>query len=175
VRTLVITLVLAATPSFAGFDLLEQDLDVDLVSSPTGLRVKASVKVRADQPLSEVKLLLPSGTVTAVTRGGQPLPFSADTAQSLLAISLPSPLDAGAETTVEVEFQDTPACSSSGRMECARSNGFTFMGVLGRSVRWYLISYDATDPFTGRSVVDPAARARGGLRAGSDSHEVDAR
>lgn len=153
-------LTLAATLSlnaWAGFDILTQDVAVDLVTNPTTLDVKATITVKADAALSTMNLLLPSGTVSAVTVDGVPAQFTAYGAQYLLSITLPTPLAANAQAAIAVTFSGTPTCTSAGRIECVRSPGFTFFPSLSQAVRWYLLAYDATDPFTGTIALRIAA------------------
>ncbi len=139
---------LLALPAAAQVDLLSQELEVDLTSTAE-LSVKTALRLKAERAVTEVKLLLPTGTVTAVTVNQGPAQFTADPRQYLLQIALPTALAAGDEATIVIETRDTPACASGGRVECTRTDGFTFMGAISQGVRWYPVAYDSTDPFVG--------------------------
>lgn len=168
-RALFVSALLAAAPAVAQVDLLAQDLEVDL-TSPTQLVVKAVLRLEAERTVSEVKLLLPTGTVTAVTINQAAAPFTADPSQYLLKITLPAPLAAGEEATITIETRDTPACASGGRVECTRSDGFTFMGAISQGVRWYPVAYDSTDPFVGTlSLLLPAGHEAACVQGGVPS------
>ncbi len=166
-RALVLFALVAGLPAWAGFDLVTQDLAVDLVTNPATLDVKASLRVRADAPLSAVELVLPSGAISAVTVDGAPAQYTADALQYLLTVQLPAPLAANGEAVIEVAFSGAPSCSSAGRIECARSAAFTFVLPISQQVRWYLISYTATDPFTGKVTFRLPAGHRAALVQGA--------
>lgn len=167
-RFLLALAALAASPALAGSDILSQDLAIDLVANPAALEVKATVVLKVDAPTSAVHFILPSGTVSAVTVDGAPAAFTTHASQYLLAVTLPTPLAANAQASIAVTFGLTPACLAAGRIECARGPAFTFLGSISQAVRWYLIAYDATDPFTGRIALKipaghHAAIVQGGL------------
>lgn len=171
-------LAVAATVSlnaWAGFDLVKQDVAVDLVTSASTLDVTATLQVKADAPLSSVALLLPTGTITAVTVDGAPAVFTTNPAQYLLSITLPAPLAANGEASIAVTFSGTPQCATAGRIECVRSAAFTFFPALSQAVRWYLMAYDATDPFTGTLALKiPAGHHAAAVQGGTPATVTNA-
>jgi len=166
-RVLSLCALLAALPAWAGFDIVTQDVAVDLVTNPAALDVKATLRIRADTALSQVQLLLPTGAISAVTVGGAPAQYTASPTQYLLTVQLPTPLAANEEATIEVAFAGVPTCTSAGRIECVRSSSFTFVLAISQNVRWYLVAYSSTDPFTGRVTLRVPAGHRAAIVQGS--------
>lgn len=68
---------------------------------------------------------------------------------------------------IDVTFSGTPTCSSQGRVECNRSSTFTFVSSISQAVRWYLASWNSTDPFTGKVVLRIPAGHRAAVVQGS--------
>lgn len=157
-----------SAPAWAGYDLLSQDLAVDLVTSPTELGVKATVRVRADAALADTAFIAPTGTVTEVAVDGVAAQFSVAPSTSLLTVQLPTPLAAGQEASVAVAFNVAPACAvGGGRVECVRSGDFTFLSTLSAQVRWYLASSNQSDPFTAKLTLRLPAGHRAAATQGS--------
>ena len=150
-KHLVLWLTLLCSARALAMDLVTQDVEVDLASTPDRLSVSLRLEVRLTATETNLELLAPTGTIDAASIDGLPAAVSADS--FILVVTPTAPLAAGLHT-LQLHVDGVPACASSRGRQCSRTAAFTFLPALSEQVRWYaagtgFVTGEGLDPFVG--------------------------
>lgn len=127
-------------------DIVTQDIDVDLVTSPQSLPISLRLEVTLTSSQSNLELLAPTGTVDSASIDG--LPAAVAVTDYSLVVTPAAPLEAGTHT-LQLHTDGVPPCTTSRGRSCSRTPSFTFLPTLSEQLRWYVIGGGSFDPFIG--------------------------
>ncbi len=148
---------LSGTASAQGFDVLRQDITVD-VSSSTVTSIEVVAELAADGPTTEIWMLVPALPIGSLTIDGveatvTPHPQYPD---QVSVVELPTERADGEAFQMVLRTAGTLGCSSRlqpGTLACVRTADQTILVPASPDSGWYLFNLLAFDPFLGSITV----------------------